>query len=106
MTITPKDITPLHAVAEADKAGADGKAWDEAITPEVVIALCDEMLSLWNALPRALTRTSEPPKVPGWYWWRIENVIGVESIKDPKNRVVDDYRVQWAGPIPESREPK
>ena len=24
----------------------------------------------WNALPRALEWTDEPPKVPGWYWYR------------------------------------
>lgn len=43
MIITPEDIARLRAIAEADMNGADGKAWDEAVTPEVVIALCDKV---------------------------------------------------------------
>lgn len=27
-----------------------------------------EAIAAWNALPRALTWTHEPPKVAGWYW--------------------------------------
>ena len=27
-------------------------------------------IAAWNALPRALTWTTEPPKVAGWYWMR------------------------------------
>ena len=41
MTITAADIDRIRAVAEADKAGEDGKEWDETVTPDVVIALCD-----------------------------------------------------------------
>lgn len=26
----------------------------------------------WNSLPRALTWTTEPPKVEGFYWWKCE----------------------------------
>ena len=26
-------------------------------------------VAAWNALPRALEWTDEPPKVPGWYWF-------------------------------------
>lgn len=43
MTITPEQISRLRAIAEVDMNGADGKAWDEAITPEIVIALCDKV---------------------------------------------------------------
>lgn len=43
MTLTASDIAHIRAVAEADKAGEDGKAWDEAITPDIVIALCREL---------------------------------------------------------------
>lgn len=31
------------------------------ITPAAAIAA-------WNSMPRALTWTTEPPKVEGWYW--------------------------------------
>lgn len=41
MTLTASDIAHIRAVAEADKAGEDGKEWDETVTPDVVIALCD-----------------------------------------------------------------
>nr|WP_306531893.1 hypothetical protein [Bilophila wadsworthia] len=46
MTLTASDIAHIRAVAEADKAGEDGKAWDEAITPDIVIALCDRIKRL------------------------------------------------------------
>ena len=48
MNITPEELVRIRAIAESDRDGADGKAWDEAITPDTVIALCDEMLSLWE----------------------------------------------------------
>ena len=32
-------------------------------------------IGLWNSLPRALTWTTEPPKVAGWYW-RKETAAG------------------------------
>ena len=41
--ITPEELARIRAIAEADKNGADGKAWDEAITPDIVIALCDRI---------------------------------------------------------------
>lgn len=28
----------------------------------------DALVAAWNALPRALTWTHEPPNVAGWYW--------------------------------------
>lgn len=43
MTITTKELARIRAIAEDDKNGADGKAWDEAITPDTVIALCREL---------------------------------------------------------------
>lgn len=50
MTLTASDIAHIRAVAEADKAGEDGKAWDEAITPDIVIALCDRIEKQQDAL--------------------------------------------------------
>lgn len=41
--ITTEELARMRAIAEADKNGADGKAWDEAITPDIVIALCDRI---------------------------------------------------------------
>ena len=60
----------------------------------------------WNALPRALTWTNEPPKVPGWYWCRDENDKENARIIFPNIRKTKWRDKQWAGPIPEPREPK
>ena len=50
MTITPEELARIRAIAEADKNGADGEAWDEAITPDIVIALCDRIEKQQDAL--------------------------------------------------------
>ena len=73
----------------------------------------------WNALPRALEWTNEPPKVPGWYWFKDEYGIRIARIKHDSRKMNELYAViggvgnwmstlhgQWAGPIPEPREPK
>ena len=73
----------------------------------------------WNALPRALEWTDEPPKVPGWYWFKDEYGISIAWIKHDSRKINELYAViggvgnwmstlhgQWAGPIPEPREPK
>lgn len=67
-------------------------------------------IAAWNSLPRALTWTTEPPKVAGWYWcmdidksegypiisyyddWAISTVL--PKINQGK------VRFEWAGPIP------
>lgn len=79
----------------------------------------EEARAAWNALARALERTTEPPKVPGWYWCRGEYGIRIAWIKHDSRKMNDLYAViggvgnwmstlhgQWAGPIPEPREPK
>ena len=48
--ITLEELARIRAIAEADKNGADGKAWDEAITPDIVIALCDRIEKQQDAL--------------------------------------------------------
>ena len=81
----------------------------------------------WNSLPRrpdyndvdcagcperrrsALTWTTEPPKVPGWYWWRWAKYQGwmCLAVRDglivehPRKvlRHAQDIGGQWAGPI-------
>lgn len=76
-------------------------------------------VAAWNALPRALTWTEEPPKVPGWYWFKSEYCIRIVSLEQDSRKMDDLYvsvgsvgmwmstlHGQWAGPIPEPREPK
>ena len=60
----------------------------------------------WNVLPRALTWTSEPPKVPGWYWFRSSDAKPlIKSITLPiKWKAEPDD--EGAGPIPEPVEPR
>lgn len=48
--ITTAELARIRAIAEADRDGADGKAWDEAITPNTVIALCDRIEKQQDAL--------------------------------------------------------
>lgn len=38
--ITTEELARIRAIAESDKAGADGKAWDEAITPVELFHEC------------------------------------------------------------------
>ena len=72
----------------------------------------------WNALPRALEWTDEPPKVPGGYWFKDEYGIRIAWIKHDSRKMNELYAViggvgnwmstlhgQWAGPIPKPREP-
>lgn len=73
-------------------------------------------IAAWNSPPRALTWTTEPPKVAGWYWcmdidksegypiisyyddWAISTVL--PKINQGK------VRFEWAGPIPTPLEPE
>lgn len=79
----------------------------------------DYAIRQWNALPRALEWTDEPPKVPGWYWFKGEYGIRIAWIKHDSRKMNELYAViggvgnwmftlhgQWAGPIPEPQEPK
>lgn len=60
----------------------------------------------WNALPRALVWTDEPPKVQGWYWCRDENDKENARIIFPNSRKTKWRDKQWSGPIPAPREPE
>lgn len=61
----------------------------------------------WNSIPRALEWTDEPPKVPGWYWYRHNPSRTIAMINvDVEPIEYESLPGQWAGPIPEPREPK
>lgn len=69
----------------------------------------------WNALPRELEWTKEPPKEEGWYWAMdrsgyielVEVVVYdyevcttlVFETGDEEGNSIEDYTM-WAGPIP------
>lgn len=64
----------------------------------------DECYDWWNAFPRTLEWTDEPPKVPGWYWYKTSSHFGITKFPELCDRTREGW--QWAGPIPEPREPK
>lgn len=67
----------------------------------------DECYDWWNTLPRALEWTDEPPKVPGWYWHRCEEgVVTMRRVWKGDIETPSKIPQQWAGPIPDPREPK
>lgn len=67
----------------------------------------DECYDWWNAFPRTLEWTDEPPKVPGWYWYRHKPSRTIAMINvDVEPIEYESLPGQWAGPIPEPREPK
>ena len=61
-------------------------------------------VAAWNALPRTLEWTDEPQKVPGWYWYKTSSHLGITKFPELCDRTREGW--QWAGPIPEPREPK
>lgn len=64
----------------------------------------DKAIKAWNALPRRLRWTKEPPKDPGWYWIRDygKRLHIVDVGCDMTEYEPQPYR-EWAGPIPEPR---
>lgn len=66
-------------------------------------------VDVWNALPRALRWTHEPPKVEGWYWcsddeesdvYPIISYYDEWAIKEVLSKINDGKtRFKWAGPI-------
>lgn len=61
-------------------------------------------VAAWNALPRALEWADNPPQVPGWYWYKTSSHLGITKFPELCDRTREGW--QWAGPIPEPREPK
>ena len=94
----------------------------------------DEARAAWNALPRSLAWTDEPPKQDGWYFMQVRlpgkpvRVVHVHRVPMMPKRAssgmlcvsqiqqdeppgtplceIDPTHRFWAGPIPEPREPK
>lgn len=67
----------------------------------------EEAAALWNALPRALEWTDEPPKVPGWYWYLNSNNATVKMMHIASRPFGIAAGTQlYAGPILEPSEPK
>lgn len=71
-----------------------------------------QAIDAWNALPRALTWTDNPPKVPGWYWFKDDlfckkgGIMRITDVWIEEIKKTSGPHDQWAGPIPEPREPK
>ncbi|ATD81113.1 MULTISPECIES: Lar family restriction alleviation protein [Desulfovibrio] len=67
----------------------------------------NKSIAAWNTrtepLPRALTWTTDPPKVPGWYWWRDVSHKGEATIQYMSQSQVERLKTypgeEWAGPI-------
>lgn len=56
----------------------------------------------WSALPRALTWTTEPPKVAGWYWLKDCSGVTIMDLRKLDGLAVKIKQIdgwQWAGPI-------
>lgn len=92
----------------------------DIVCPNCLLALPAPLGSLewlvdqWNALPRALTWTTEPPKVPGWYWFSVckGHAVCILVCADGKAKLAKDHFTdaellggEWAGPIPTPLEP-
>lgn len=115
---------------------ACGARRDADITPGQVVCwncLCrgssrhrtSDAIKAWNALPRPLRWTNEPPKEPGWYWWRTDKWNDVQIVFVDRWIFCKTHRLgfsakflknwkkehdvaaldgEWAGPIPEPEE--
>lgn len=80
-----------------------------------VVTCCEisvEDVAAWNALPRALTWTTEPPTVVGKFWWRDgrhPHEVGILTVTQTKLEGFKHRRPgpheQFSGPIPEPKEP-
>ena len=60
----------------------------------------EEAAHRWNAMPRPLRWTKEPPTEPGWYWFRNMSkpqIVHLNGVKNRKPHPADE----WAGPIQE-----
>ena len=99
-TISADEHQSLHYNVECDGCYASGPVLDRK----------SDAIAAWNSLPRAIRWTHEPPKVAGWYWWRISKGQNVNTIQIWSRSgvlghcfdtefITDLNRGEWAGPI-------
>ena len=60
-------------------------------------------IAAWNALPRALRWTKEPPTTPGWYWHHMPPAFGTVIEYVDTETWERTPSAEWAGPIPEPK---
>lgn len=63
----------------------------------------DECVRRWNAMPRHLRWTQEPPTEPGYYWLRQASTKGlVQIVRACGEELPYSWEdAEWAGPIQE-----
>ena len=77
----------------------------------------EQAAEAWNALPRHLHWTTEPPTEPDFYWHRDEGILSIAYIfGDTQDNLLCHFAGEehptplilitgeWAGPIPEPQE--
>ena len=100
MALTTEELARIRTAAMGDMLG-DSKALDKLGPAATVFRLCRE-LELGE-----LRRTDDPPKVPGWYWYRHKPSRTIAMINiDVDPTEYESLPGQWAGHIHEPREPK
>ena len=86
---------------KCERCGVSGPCFNDEYPREFVA-------DAWNALPRSLRWTHEPPKVAGWYWFSIGkgHAVCLLVCADGKAKLAKDHFTdadmlggEWAGPI-------
>lgn len=71
------------------------------------LELSRNAVEVWNALPRALVWTTDPPTEPGHYWCRYTgsdkttwSPAYIPAVDDLQSYSMDRHdQIEWAGPI-------
>lgn len=102
------DIAPMLR----DGVGASTQVyqWTYDIIKDALLAVEQAHKRIW---------TSEKPTKPGWYWWRLHSkksplVVNVYTLSnvwccsfpDDEPCPLTAAKSEWAGPIPEPKEPR
>lgn len=59
---------------------------EAGVTPEMVQAGMEPTVGRW---------TTEPPTVPGWYWWRCEDLYGPRPVRTLGGKPSDKTFGEW-----------
>jgi hypothetical protein len=84
-----------RVVARYDHAEYRGTAFSD---------VCLKLARTYLARPLALW-TSEPPTVPGWYWWRLTQKSKPRIVEVPEGGVMAGFVGEWLGPLEPSAPP-